>query len=74
MRSTLKSPASDSSAAHPRLAQRRVGATKARATLPIWIGLALSGLVAAGCGEEPAPQATVVRPERPVSQFEAARS
>lgn len=62
MRTTLKSPASDSGVAHPPRAQRRVGGTRALVTRPTWIGLTLWALVAAGCGEEPAPQAPAVRP------------
>ena len=51
-----------SSETHPRPAEWGTGATAAAATLAMALGISLGGLVTAGCGEEPAPEAPTVRP------------
>jgi len=61
-----ESRARNSSATHPRPAGRRTGATAAAATRVatrvMALGIFLGGLVTAGCGEEPVPEAPAVRP------------
>jgi RND family efflux transporter MFP subunit len=54
--------ARNSSEMNPRPAERGTGATAAAATLAMALGISLGGLVTAGCGEEPAPEAPAVRP------------
>lgn len=55
-------PAGDLGAARPQPARWWAGATGALTAVATWLGLASWGLVAIGCGEEPAPTAPTARP------------